>query len=448
MSTHAAPWSRTAALLQSHCRPKTARNIGIEIERIGLWEDGYSLHYRHHPDGRPGAEQMLMALGQQLGWPVVTYSEASPLGLSGPQGKVSLEPGSQLEFSANPMASVRATAKIVAGFENEVEKVTSRYGLHWVGLGLNPFARVEDLDVIPLTRYRLMTDFFGRHGTLGTTMMRLTSSIQINFDYSNEIEAISMLRASLALAPLSTALFGNSPFSAGGKNGWKSFRSEVWRQMDPARSGLMPEAFEDGFNFENYAELAWKRPLMFVQNTEGRNVASADRTLQEIALGQLEGCELNDENEMTCLRQLFTEARLKPGYVEVRSIDGLRLADRYPCVAFWTGVIYSEAARNLALDRLGSLTPKLRNELWVAAGREGLHASIGGISMQSLALEMLEAARKSLVHRGLGEENYLVSLEQDIRQGKNPADKVLELYDGPAKQNLAAIVRYCAERSA
>jgi glutamate--cysteine ligase len=292
------------------------------------------------------------------------------------------------------------------------------------------------MDVIPLTRYRLMTDYLGQRGELGTSMMRLTSSVQINFDYSNEAEAIQMLQVGLAAAPLSTALFGNSPFSSGKPNGWLSFRSEIWRNTDPDRQGLLPEAFAPGFSFEKYAELAWKRPLMFVQNDGGSHVESHQRSLQEIALGQLKNCSLNEENEMTALRQLFTEARLKPGYVEVRSIDGLRVADRYAAVAFWTGLMYSEPARLFVLDKLGTLSPKQREELWIAAGREGLKATAGGVSLHSLAKEVLEVSRKSLLRRGLQEERFLEPVERTVVDGKNPADRLLEAYLGPWKQDM------------
>lgn len=428
MPTAARPWERTAEFLRSHCRDKSVRNIGLEIERIGLWPDGYTLHYRPGgpDDTRAGAEQLLTLLAKSLGWQIATYSEKFPLGLNGPAGKVSLEPGSQLEFSANPQPTVQEAQKWVDAFEAEVDKITAPWGLAWIGLGVNPITTVEAMDVIPLTRYRIMTDYLGKRGSLGTTMMRLTSSIQINYDYSSEAEAISMLRTALAVAPVCTALFGNSPLSAGKPNGWLSFRSEVWRNTDPDRSGLMPEAFEEDFSFSRYAEMAWKRPLMFAQNKKGENVESHRRNLLEISLGQLEDCELNAENELNALRQLFTEARLKPGYVEVRSIDGLRPVDRYAAVAFWTGLMFSEEARTVAYDHLGTLSPKLRQELWVAAGREGMRATVGGLSMKALAHDLVEASRRSLVKRGFGEEKYLKTVDQTLADGKNPADRVLE----------------------
>lgn len=416
-----------------------------------MWPDGYTLHYR--PGGaknanRQGAETLLTQLSKRLGWGVATYTEQFPLGLKGTVGKVSLEPGSQLEFSANPVATVLEAQKMVDAFEKEVDAVTSPWGVCWIGLGMNPSTAVEDMDVIPLTRYHIMTQYLGRRGRLATSMMRLTSSIQINFDYSSEAEAIQMLQAALAVTPVSYALFGNSPFSNGKPNGWLSYRSEIWRNTDPDRSGLFHAAFEDGFGFDRYAELAWKRPLMFVQNRKGQNVESQGRNLIEISQNLLGDCEVNPENELNTLRQFFAEARLKPGYVEVRSIDGLRVADRYPAVAFWTGLMYDEQARLLAIDRLGTLSAKLRDEFWILAGKDGLRATLKGLTMRNLAAELLEASRRTLVRRGKGEEVFLKPLEKNISESKNPADRVLELFNGPWQGSMAELIRYCASRSA
>jgi glutamate--cysteine ligase len=443
------PWEKTAGLLAASCRKPEKRSIGLEIERIGIWEDGYALHYRQGEPFplRPGGEQLLSLIGKTLGWKITTYSEAFPLGLSGTTGKVSLEPGSQLEFSANPAPSVIDALRLVKDFEDKVESVTAPWGLRWIGLGVNPLAKADDQDVIPLTRYQIMTDYLGKRAALGTSMMRLSSSIQINFDYASEREAIQMLQAALAAAPLSCALFGNSPFYLGKPSGWLSFRSEIWRNTDSERAGLFPEAFQENFSFEKYCELAWKRPLMFVQNSKGVNVESHRRTLQEVALGQLEGCALNAENELFSLNQFFAEARIKPGYVEVRSIDGLRPAERAGAIAFWTGILYSEEARLLAIDRLGTLSPRLRDELWVAAGKDGLRASVGGLSLRALAKDLFTISRRKLIDRGLGEDKLLASVERSIQDSKNPADRVLELFNGPWKQDFAEVIRYSADRS-
>ncbi len=438
-------WENTAQLLERECRSNSQHRIGLEIERIGVWADGTSLRYE--TGNRPlGAERLLRQLSEHLQWPVTAKSGDRPLGLQAPLAKISLEPGSQLEFAVNPLNSIAEVAAALGELETQVDTITAPSGLQWIGLGVNPVASVEDIDVIPLPRYHIMTEYLPKQDTLGTTMMRLTSSIQINFDYSSEKQAIEMLQVGLLAAPLSTALFGNSPLSHGRPNGWLSFRSEVWRHTDPDRQGLLPQALAPGFSFAKYAKIAWSRPLMFVQNNQGEHVRSERRSLEDIANGKLAGCSFNAENELTSLRQIFTEARLKPGYIEIRSLDGLRPADRYSAIAFWTGLIYSEEARALVLEKLGKLEPKTLESLWIAAGKQGMKASVEGLSLLELGRQVFAMSRQALVSRGLGEEKFLAPLEANLAEGKNPANRILELYNGAWKQNMGEVIRYSASR--
>ncbi len=247
------PWEKTAELLRKSARQTNERQVGVEIERVALWSDGYALHYwdGKGPDGatRPGAEKLLAALGKKHGWTEVTNSRGEPLGFSSPSGKISLEPGSQLEFSADPTCGLLPQKALFDDFEAEVEAITKPWGVKWLGIGVNPTCAVNELDVIPSDRYAIMTDYLGARGKLGTSMMRLTTSIQINLDYTSESEAIEMLRTALAVAPLSYALFANSPFSNGKLSKFLSFRGAIWEDTDSDRVGLVPEAFRDGFSF-------------------------------------------------------------------------------------------------------------------------------------------------------------------------------------------------------
>jgi glutamate--cysteine ligase len=422
--------------------------VGIEIERIGMWRDGYSLHYRpgraDSGDPRPGAEDLLSALQSRQGWEAVRSPEGKPLGFHTPLGKVSLEPGSQLEFSGDPVAGIPEMIHQVEEFEGKVNQIGSPWGLRWVGLGVNPFSPVEALDVIPSPRYRIMTDYLGRRDHLGTTMMRLTSSIQLNLDYTSEAEAIEMLRASLAAVPVSYALFGNSPLLNGKPTGHLSFRGEVWRQTDPDRTGLMDEAFSEGFGFRQYAEKAWNRPLMFAQAADTHYVPAEGKSLADIARGALPGVEVDSRNLTNSIQEIFTEARLKPGYVEIRSIDGLKRADRYAAAAFWLGLLYSESARGLAIERLGKLSAATRREWWITAGREGLAARVEGTPIFTIAKELVAAAAQSLKERKRGEEKYLAPVERNLDERTNPGKRVLDSFLGEWKHDPARLIEACA----
>lgn len=440
-----APWEKLAERFHHSVRPKADRRVGIEIERIAMWRDGYALHYRPgkstNGEARPGAEDLLNALHQRHDWEAVRSPEGKPLGFHTPLGKVSLEPGSQVEFSGDPVADLDGMVDQVEEFEGYVTEVTNSWGLKWVGIGLNPLHAPDQLDVIPSPRYHIMTDYLGRRDTLGLHMMRLTSSIQLNLDYTSEAEAIEMLRASLAAAPVSYALFGNSPLKAGKPSGHLSYRGEVWRHTDPDRGGLLPEAFESDFNFVRYAELAWKRPLMFAQAPDLHYVPANGRSLADITAGKLEGVEPDARNYTNSIQEIFTEARIKPGYIEVRSMDGLNRADRYAAAAFWLGLLYSENARRQIIAKVGKLDAKTREQLWVAAGRDGMQAKVEGVDLAGIVRDTVATARQSLVDRKLGEEKYLAPIEETLRTGKNPGARVLEHFHA-TKGDIAGLVDF------
>lgn len=436
-------------ILKGSCCKSSVRQIGIEIERSGMWTDGMPFHYRAQQtkDGtiRQGAEFLLTELAKKPGWEAANNPQGQPLGMSSPFGKVSLEPGSQLELSTDPFMDLFTLKDSVTTFENEVEKITRPWGLHWVGLGVNPLNKVEDIDLIPSHRYEIMTDYLGRRGKLGTSMMRLTSSVQINLDYANEEEAIEMLRAALAAAPFSYALFGNSPFHHGAESGYLSFRGAIWADTDPARVGLLPESFTSGFNFEKYSEVLWHRPLMFAQDRDKNYVLADGMTLTDIAQGKIPNVVPDEQNQNNAIRELFTEARLKAGYVEIRSIDGLMPEMRYAAAAFWMGFLYNSDARKFAIEKWGNVSPQVMTQLLHASWKDGLRARAGGVDLLSSAAQLVEHARQGLLMRKRGEEVFLKPVEQTLSLGKNPAEQILDLYRGKLKRNMAALIEYTGQ---
>ncbi len=410
------------------CRSPEARKIGLEVERIGLFKDGKSLTYSDKSDRR-GAATLLSEIAARHGWQVGNNAEGRPLYLSGPVGKVSLEPGSQLELSAQPDGNLVSLSRTIDTFERQVDEITSPWGLKWISVGVNPVEAVPDVELIPSTRYHIMTQYLGKRAALGTSMMRLTSSVQINLDYTSEAEAVEMLRAALALTPVSYALFGNSPISKRKASGELSYRQKIWKETDPDRSGLLPEAFQPGFGFDAYARIAWTRPLMFAQATDGSYIPAHGKSLEEIAAGKLPGATLTEANLTNSVQELFFEARLKPGYVEIRSLDGQSPEHRYACSAFWVGILYRPEARRLALDLLGGLTAEARERLRDECGRVGLAAKEGEISIKEVSRKLCEVARETLVNRGRGEDKLLEPLYRILETGKNPGQLQLEKFE-------------------
>ena len=250
MTSSNKPWAWLTELFQKEKRSLKDRRIGLEVERIALWKEGSPFLYQSTSE-KPGAGELLQKLHEAYGWTLVQVSTGDLIGLETPQGKVSLEPGSQLEFAVSPQESLQEIAVALEQFDEKVESVIKNWnGLYFLGLGVNPLHSVEQLDLIPSPRYQIMTRVLGKAGKYGTSMMRRTSSVQVNLDYTSEEEAIEMLRVALLVAPVSTALFANSPFLDGKKTDFLSIRSEIWRHTDPARTGLLPEAFEKGFNLK------------------------------------------------------------------------------------------------------------------------------------------------------------------------------------------------------
>lgn len=444
-------WEQIAEILSTSAKPASQRRIGVETERLGMWKDGKALHYHAQkgPDGktRPGAGQLLDALSAKYGWKKAMADHGETLVLSAPFGKVSLEPGSQMELSSGATPDLPAQAETIVRFEAQMRELCDPYELRWLGIGVNPVQKVDEIDLIPLSRYAAMTEYLGRRGKLATSMMRLTTSIQINLDYESEKEAIEMLRVGLACTPLSYALFANSPFSQGKESGLLSFRGEIWRHTDPDRAGLLPEAFAQDFSFAKYAQLCWQRPLMFATNRDGEFVPANGVSLEQIAERRtpesMKNVVADENNRMNALREMFFEARLKPGYVEVRSIDGQMPRFREASVAFWTGLLYSPEARRRALCCLGDIGIDKRQKLWIASNKVGLEAPIGRGTLLDCAKDLLPLAAESLRVRGFGEEKFLAPIEEVIATGKNPAQVLLEKFRGEWKGRMEPVIEYC-----
>ena len=440
---HIKPWQWLTDLLIAEERGISDRQIGLEVERIAIWKDGSPFRYQEDPKtGKPGAEKLLNQLHEAYGWKLVESLPSRPIGLETPHGKISLEPGSQLECAVLPQKNLVEVANHLEEYDRQVDKVVQAWeGLIFLGIAVNPVHRNDEIDVIPSPRYHIMTDVLGKTGRYGTTMMRRTSSVQINLDYTSEAEAIEMLRVALLVAPISTALFANSPFLEGKPTGFLSARAEIWRNTDPARTGLLEEAFEMGFNFDRYSAYLWKMPLMFVQNAQGDYINAQGCSLADIAGGKLPGVEINPTNMRWSIQQCFTEARLKPGYVEVRSVDGQLPQYRLASAAFWMGLLYEPRARKVAFELLGKLSAADREGLWNETSRNALKTEYRGLKIREVAQKLVFASLEGLKKRGYGEEAYLTPLVENVKLGLCPADRILEKFKTDWNGNVLGIVK-------
>ena len=321
-------------------------------------------------------------------------------------------------------------------------------GIGFIGLGAAPEWSHEQMSMMPKGRYRLMTDYMGRVGTHGTQMMYRTCTVQVNLDFGSEANMVQKMRVALALQPVATALFANSPFFDGKPNGHKSWRSRIWRGLDNDRTGVPSFVFDEGFGFEAWAEYALDVPMYFVYR-DGKYIDALGQSFRDFLRGELpalpgETPTLSDWADH--LTTLFPEARLKK-FIEMRGADGGPWRRLCALPAFWVGLTYDQSALDAASDLIAGWDQATREELRIAASVEGLQAQVGGIRMHDLARECVaiaEAGLKARARPGAGglipdESHFLNALRESIETGRTPADELLELYHGDWQGKLDPI---------
>ncbi|NCW70357.1 MAG: glutamate--cysteine ligase, partial [Marivivens sp.] len=361
---------------------------------------------------------------------------------------VSLEPGGQLELSGAPLESIHQTCDEVNEHLREVHSIADEVGVSFIGLGAAPIWKHEDMPVMPKGRYKLMTEYMGRVGTSGTQMMYRTCTVQVNLDFASEADMVQKFRVALALQPVATALFANSPFFEGKLNGHKSWRSQIWRHLDDSRTGMLPFVFEDGMGFERYVDYALDVPMYFVYR-DGKYINALGQSFRDFMKGQLpalpgETPTLSDWADH--LTTAFPEARIKK-YMEMRGADGGPWRRLCALPALWVGMMYDQSALDAAWDLAKGFDAETREALRVAASVDGLHAQVGNIKMMDLAKEVVaisEAGLKARAKVGANglipdETHFLNALKESLDTGKAPADELIARYNGDWNGDLTKI---------
>ncbi len=420
--------------LASGCKPREEWRIGTEHEKFGYCKDTL----RPLPYGGPRSiKAILEGLRDRYGWAPLDEG-GNIIGLAKGGANISLEPGGQLELSGAPLENIHQTCDEVNEHLREVRAVADEIGAGFIGLGAAPHWIHEDMPLMPKGRYRLMDGYMQRVGTLGTQMMRRTCTVQVNLDFESEADMVQKLRVALALQPVATALFANSPFLHGKLNGHKSWRSRIWRDLDPDRTGMLPFVFEEGFGFEAWADYALDVPMYFVFR-DGAYIDALGQSFRDFLDGKLPA--LPGEVPMLSdwadhLTTIFPEARIKK-FIEMRGADGGPWRRLCALPAFWVGLIYDKAALDAAWDIFRSWDAEVREGLRIAASVEGLAAEVGGIAMHALAQEVVEIAEAGLKARaregadGLlpDETHFLNALKETLETGETPADEMIRLFE-------------------
>ena len=433
-----------ADYLAAGCKPKADWRIGTEHEKFGYCKDSLKpLPY----DGPRSIKAMLEGLAERYGWQPV-LEQGNIIGLSQNGANVSLEPGGQLELSGAPVETIHQTCDEVNEHLREVQTVADGIGARFIGLGAAPIWRQEEMPMMPKGRYRLMTDYMDRVGTMGKTMMYRTCTVQVNLDFASEADMVKKFRVALALQPVATALFANSPFLDGKPNGRKSWRSHIWQNLDPARTGMLPFVFEDGMGFERYVDYALDVPMYFVYR-DGRYINALGQSFRDFLKGELpalpgEKPTLSDWADH--LTTIFPEARIKK-YMEMRGADGGPWRRLCALPAFWVGLLYDQTALDAAWDLAKGWDAETRDGLRAAASVHALQGEAKGIRLLDIAREAVrisEAGLKARARPGVGglvpdETHFLNALQESIETGKVPADELLEKYHGEWAGDLSRI---------
>ncbi|MEM8632568.1 MAG: glutamate--cysteine ligase [Pseudomonadota bacterium] len=436
--------NQLAEYLASGCKPRDDWRIGTEHEKFGYCKDTHKpLPY----DGERSVRAVLEGLRDLFGWSPLEEA-GNIIGLTKEGANISLEPGGQLELSGAPLETIHQTCDEVNDHLREVKSVADQIGVGFIGLGAAPEWRHDDMPRMPKGRYKLMTDYMGRVGTHGTQMMYRTCTVQVNLDFGSEADMVQKLRVAIALQPVATALFANSPFFEGKINGHQSWRSRIWRDLDPARTGTLPFVFEDGFGFEAWVEYALDVPMYFVYR-DGRYINALGQSFRDFLNGKLPA--LPGETPLMSdwadhLTTIFPEARIKK-FIEMRGADGGPWRRLCALPALWVGLLYDQSALDAAWDLAKDWDAETREALRVAASVDGLKAKVGEIEMLPLAREVVDIAEAGLRARarpGSGglvpdETHFLNALRDSIETGRTPADDLLADYNSFWGGNLSRI---------
>ncbi len=436
-----------AAHLESGCKPVEDWRIGTEHEKFGFLVDGL----RPVPyEGKSSVRSMLEGLRDRFGWAPIEENGVL-IGLKKDGASVSLEPGGQFELSGAPLEHIHQTCSEVGDHLREVRTIADEIGIAFLGLGFSPEWSLEETPMMPKGRYKIMRDYMTRVGRLGREMMFRSCTVQTNLDFSSEADMVKKMRVSLALQPVATALFGNSPFAEGRTNGFLSYRAHVWTDTDPDRTGMLPFVFEDGFGFERYVEYALDVPMYFVRR-RGEYLDASGKSFRDFLKGELDvvpGDRPTMEDFDDHLSTIFPEVRLKK-FIEMRGADSGPWGRICALPAFWVGLMYCPDCLDEAWNLVKDWTPEERESLRRNAPVMGLQTPIRNTTLQDVARHVLALSRVGLRNRaklnavGDDETGYLTELDQIVASGRNPAQVLLDKYNGEWGRDLKKVYKELA----
>ena len=416
--------------------PRARWRIGGEYERAVVRGSGGHVAY-HDPDG---IAWILEALRARTGWKAKD-EDGNVVELSGDDASITLEPGGQVELSGAPWSRLDDLAAEVRANRDHLVDIARGHDLHWIAAGMTPFASVPDIPFVPKGRYRVMQSYLPQYGPKAHWMMKGTCSVQGNWDYADEEDCQRKFHVALDLAPLTTAMFANSPLHRGQATGFQSWRAWIWTRTDPARTGF-PPGVRDRYSHDGWIDYLLDAPMMFTR-VDGAWVPADGITFRTWMRDGIDGRFPSPTDWDLHQTSVFPEVRVKRT-IEIRSADAVNVDLAVAFCAFWTGLLYGPgalvAARGVA-DRLLATGGGPEDRHLVAA-RSGLDARFGTLGAADLARELVTLARGGLVE--IGENASLIEpLAARVDSGRSPARDVMDAYDrDPSPANVLRAFAY------
>lgn len=418
--------------------------VGTEYEKVGIDRGtGKAIPYF----GPRGVDRILRELIDRFGWEP-QEQDGYIIALKRNKHEVHLEPGGQIELSGEPCENIHCTYAEFNQHIRELLEVAEPLGIVFLGLGIQPVSRLEEIEWVPKKRYRIMAPYMLKVGTMGQRMMKQTATVQANIDYLDEKDAMAKFRTGMGLAPILIAMFANSPISDGALNGYRSFREHIWTDTDKNRSGLLKFAFAPDVSFVHYVEYALDVPMYFIIRNKDY-IDMTHMTFRQYLQRGHNGERATIEDWSDHLTTLFPETRIKR-YVEVRSVDS-QPPDLMPALsALIKGVFYDADCLQAGWDLVNGWTWDERMQIYLDSHRDALAARVRRYALLELARELLQIAweglrrQQALNVRGDDETIYLKPLKSLLDEGKCPADILIEKWEGELAHDMKKLIAYSA----
>ena len=425
-------------------KPRERWRVGTEYEKVGIYRDtGQAIPYF----GKRSVDFILRELIERFGWEP-EEQDGNIIALTRDKAQITLEPGGQIELSGEPCESIHCTYAEFDQHIRELLEVTEPLGIIFLGLGMQPVSRLEQIEWVPKQRYRIMAPYMLKVGKLGQRMMKQTATVQANIDYSDEKDAMAKFRTGMGLAPVLIAMFANSPICDGQLNGYRSFREHIWTDTDRNRSGLLKFAFVPEVSFAHYVEYALDVPMYFIVRNKNYIDMTAV-TFRQFLISGYNGERATIEDWNDHLTTLFPETRIKR-YLEIRSVDS-QPPDLMPALsALVKGAFYDNDCLQAAWDLVKGWSWDERMQVYLDSHRDALAARVRRYSLLDLARELVEIAWEGLRRQNqvndLGDDEtiYLKPLKDLLSQGKCPADVLLEKWEGELHHDIKRLIAYSA----